>query len=158
MITALRNALFCTSVKQQPNGQVDILGIRPDSLTYSQRPWLETLDLFLTVDFDGKGAKGHVQLDAPHYVHRVPFAAPAGITSTGMFFTLTIPIVEPGFFTVSVVDGANRTRPFKVKWKLGFDPKAENLGDEKAADLIRFCNEETEKLLSSLHGRAPETH
>ena len=158
MITGLRSALFCESVKMQPDGRIDLIGLRPDRFTYDQRPNVETLDLFLVVDFDGQGARGHVQLEAPHFSHRVPFATPAGVSSSAMFFTLVIPLVESGPIVVSVVDGANRTRPFKARWRIAFEENAKDMGQEKVPDLIRFCNEETAKRLSSLRGRAPETH
>ena len=158
MITGLRAALLCKKVEQRLDGQIDIIGISPDTLTGGSRPDLATLDLFLNVDFDGKGATGFVRLEAPHFSHRVPFATPSGVTNSGMMFTIMIPIVETGQLVVSVVDGSNRLKPFTAKWTLRFAPGAPDHGPDKIADAIRFCNDETTKLLTSLYGRAPETH
>jgi len=158
MITDLRAALFCKNVKQQLDGQIDILGIRPDTWTYNQKPAIETLDLFLAVGFDGQGATGFVRMDAPQFTHRVPFATPAGVTSSGMFFTLMIPIVQPGQFVVTVVDHSKRAKPLKAKWTFKFEATAQDLGPEKAAEVVRVCNDETAKLLATLHGRAAERH
>jgi hypothetical protein len=157
VITGLRAALLCRAVTQSPSGMVSLDSILPDRLPFGHRPTLETLALFLSVDFDGKGASGTVKIEAPRFSHRVPFVTPAGPTNSGIAVQFMLPAIEKSALVVSVVDGADRTKPFKAKWFIDFQDQAP-FEPEKIDQVVALCNAETEKLLAALHGRAPERH
>jgi hypothetical protein len=152
MITSLRSALLCQRIDQHPDGQIDIIGVRPSSITHGVRPVYDSPWLSLTVDLDGKGSTGFVRLQAPGFDHRLPYSTPAGIFSTGFAMPLILPLYEPGDFVVSVVDGANRTRPLKAKWKIGFTDDVEDRGDHLIPTLLRETNARMDEIIGRLIG------
>jgi hypothetical protein len=158
LITNLRAALLCEKVEQQPDGRIDIIGVRPDVIRYPSMPNFQSIEVFLTLDLDAKGSTGHVRFDAPNFAHRVPFSTPPGINSSAMVMRLVLPLTEPGTLTISVVDGANRLKPFKAKWQLAPATDLIDHGQEKVAEVIEFANGQTTELLATLHGRKAETH
>jgi len=154
MILGIRSGILCGELKRHPDGVIDYLDIKSDTIASLTRPGGENLWLAITLDVDGLGGPLTLKLDAPHFEHRLSVTAPPGPLSTSLNFPIALPITEEGVLSVTVIDEARRTEPFTIKWRLDFYDNAPDPGFT-AAELNDKANDYTGKVIASLQPPRP---